>query len=516
MQPGLVTLQSSPVFFNNKWLTTLISLLCGAVSVLAFAPFGFWMLLPVTLALFFVVLYYSQTSASSFRAGYFFGVGLFGAGIYWIYFSLHLFGGAIAAIAALGTFLFVLFLALYPAFLAMLLHRFKHHSGWFFLTVPSMWVLFEWLRSWLLTGFPWLSAGYSTINSPLAGYAPVGGVFLSSLALVLCSGLLAWCLCRRTLVSALVALCSIVAITAGGYGLKQVQWTQPVQDRTVDVTMVQGNIAQELKFQPNLLEDSIELYSALSDTGAELVIWPESAIPTVYSDLAEWEVNFAESLAQKGTTVISGGFTSNEDFSLYFNAIKVLNGTEDQVYVKRHLVPFGEYTPFRNILSKLAEYITIPMSDLSPGSGPIEPITVNGVNYGMSICYEDAFGSEMRAQFPESNVLINVSNDAWFGDSTAPHQHQEIAAMRSLEFGRPMLRVTNTGITSLIDYRGHVVQRGSQFEAAALDVAVTPRQGSTPFVTLGDWLAVLLAAAMLLAGWLLGRRANADDPRTQS
>ena len=134
----------------------------------------------------------------------------------------------------------------------------------------------------------------------------------------------------------------------------------------------------------------------------------------------------------------------------------------------------------------------------------------------MSICYEDAFGSEMRAQFPESNVLINVSNDAWFGDSTAPHQHQEIAAMRSLEFGRPMLRVTNTGITSLIDYRGHVVQRGSQFEAAALDVAVTPRQGSTPFVTLGDWLAVLLAAAMLLAGWLLGRRANADDPRTQS
>jgi len=500
-------LQSTPVFLENKWLTTLISLLCGATSVLAFAPFGLWMLLPVTLAVFFVVLYHSNTRGSSFRVGYFFGVGLFGAGIYWIYYSLHLFGGAIAVIAGLGTFLFVLFLALYPAFLAMLLHRFEKHSGWFFLTVPAMWVLFEWLRSWLFTGFPWLNAGYSTLNSPLAGYAPVGGVFLSSLALVLCSGLIAWWLCRRTLVSGIVALCSVCAIAAGGYGLQQIQWTQPVQDRTVDVTMVQGNIAQELKFQPNLLEDSISLYSSLSETGAELVIWPESAIPTVYSDVADWELEFAESLSQNGTTVISGGFTSNADFSLYFNAIKVLNGTEDQVYVKRHLVPFGEYTPFRDVLTLLAKHITIPMSDLSPGSGPIRPITVNGVNYGMSICYEDAFGSEMRAQFPEANVLINVSNDAWFGDSTAPHQHQEIAAMRSLEFGRPMLRVTNTGITSLIDYRGQVVQRGAQFEAVAIDVEVTPREGSTPYVTLGDWLAVLLATAMLIAGWYSGRRA---------
>ena len=500
-------MQSTPVFLENKWLTTLISLLCGATSVLAFAPFGLWMLLPVTLAVFFVVLYHSNTRGSSFRVGYFFGVGLFGAGIYWIYYSLHLFGGAIAVIAGLGTFLFVLFLALYPAFLAMLLHRFEKHSGWFFLTVPAMWVLFEWLRSWLFTGFPWLNAGYSTLNSPLAGYAPVGGVFLSSLALVLCSGLIAWWLCRRTLVSGIVALCSVCGIAAGGYGLQQIQWTQPVQDRTVDVTMVQGNIAQELKFQPNLLEDSISLYSSLSETGAELVIWPESAIPTVYSDVADWELEFAESLSQNGTTVISGGFTSNADFSLYFNAIKVLNGTEDQVYVKRHLVPFGEYTPFRDVLTLLAKHITIPMSDLSPGSGPIKPITVNGVNYGMSICYEDAFGSEMRAQFPEANVLINVSNDAWFGDSTAPHQHQEIAAMRSLEFGRPMLRVTNTGITSLIDYRGQVVQRGAQFEAVAIDVEVTPREGSTPYVTLGDWLAVLLATAMLIAGWYSGRRA---------
>lgn len=491
----------------------LLSLLCGAASVLAFAPFDLWIVLPVTLAVFISILYHCQSAAASFRSGYFFGVGLFGAGVYWIYFSLHLFGGAIAILAGLGTFLFVLFLALYPACLAMLLSRFGKNDAWFFLTVPAAWVLFEWLRSWFLTGFPWLSVGYSTIDWPLAGYAPVGGVFLSSLALVLCSGLIAWFICRRSVLSALAAIVSIAVIVGGGYALQKIEWTQPLENRTVDVTMAQGNIAQELKFQPNLLQDSIDLYSSLSESGAELVIWPESAIPTVFSDLAEWEVSFAESLKQRGTTVISGGFTSDEDFTKYYNAIKVLNGTEDQVYVKRHLVPFGEFTPFRDLISLLSDLITIPMSDLSPGTGPIEPIDVNGVRYGMSICYEDAFGSEMRAQFPGANVLINVSNDAWFGDSTAPHQHQEIAAMRSLEFARPMLRVTNTGITSLINYRGKIVEQGPQFEAAALDVEVIPREGVTPYVMLGDWLAVILSAVMLLAGWLTGRKTDQKGKR---
>ena len=499
-------MQNTPALFQNQWLVLLLSLLCGAVSVLAFAPFGLWMLLPFTMALYFVIVFYAESSAASFRAGLFFGMGLFGAGIYWIYFSLHLFGGAIAILAGLGTFLFVLFLALYPAFCALLLFRIHKNKNSFFLAAPAAWVLFEWLRSWLFSGFPWLSIGYSTINWPLAGYAPVGGVFLSSLVLVVVSGLIAWIICRRSMLSLLAGGTGIALVIGGGFALQQIEWTQPVKDRTVDVTMAQGNIAQDLKFQENLLDDSIALYSELSETGAELVIWPESAIPTVFSDLAEWEVAFAERMQQQGTTVISGGFNSNEDFSQFYNAIKVLNGTEDQVYVKRHLVPFGEYTPFRDVISLLSNLVTIPMSDLLPGTGPVKPIAVNGVNYGMSICYDDAFGNEMRAQFPDANVLINVSNDVWFGDSTAPHQHQEIAAMRSLEFARPMLRATNTGVTSLIDYRGKVLKQGPQFEVVAIDVEVTPREGITPYVTLGDWLVVLLSALMLLAGWVLARR----------
>lgn len=506
MSSSQVIVHNTPALLQNKWLTLLLSLVCGAASVLAFAPFGLWMVLPFALAGFFCILFYSRTSGEGFRAGYFFGVGLFGAGVYWVYFSLHLFGGAIAILAGFGTLLFVLGLALFPAFLSLLLNRFGKSDSWFFLAAPAAWVLFEWIRSWFLTGFPWLSIGYSTLAWPLAGYAPVGGVFLSSLALAFCSGLLAWHVCRRTVLSAVAAISLLAVIVGGGYVLQKIEWTQPVKDRTVSVTMAQGNIAQELKFQPNLLEDSIDLYSSLSESGAELVVWPESAIPTVYSDLAAWEVSFAERLKLKGTTVISGGFTSDEDYTKYYNAIKVLNGTEDQVYVKRHLVPFGEFTPFRGLISMLSDLITIPMSDLTPGTGPIEPVDVNGVKYGMSICYEDAFGSEMRAQFPNANVLLNVSNDAWFGDSTAPHQHQEIAAMRSLEFSRPMLRVTNTGITSLIDHRGKVVEQGPQFEAVAIDVEVIPREGVTPYVSLGDWLAVLLSAVLLLIGWITGRK----------
>lgn len=490
--------------FHWIWFA-LLSLLLGATSVLAFAPYGYWFLLPLTLAGFFYVLYNATSTRSSFAAGYLFGLGLFGAGVYWIYFSLHLFGGAISVLAGLGTLLFVMFLALFPALFSWIAYRLKQPPLlWFVFVVPALWVLFEWIRSWIFTGFPWLSAGYSTLHSPLAGYAPVGGVFLNSTMVVLSSGLIAWAACRRSIPSIVVAVIGIIAIGGTGVFLKKIEWTQPL-DRSVSVTMVQGNIAQELKFQPNLIEDSIELYTSLSETGAELIVWPETAIPTLYSDLTAWEVAYAEHMASNGSTVISGGFTSNEDFTEFFNAIKVLDGNEEQIYLKRHLVPFGEFTPFRSLLSFLSNLITIPMSDLTRGTGPLQPIEVNGVHYGMSICYEDAFGGEMRGQFPKANALINVSNDAWFGDSTAPHQHQEIAAMRSLEFARPMLRVTNTGITSLIDYHGKIVTQGAQFEPVAINIDMTPRTGVTPYVNVGDWLAVGIAVLLLLLGIVAGR-----------
>lgn len=503
-----------------------VSVLCGAASVLAFAPFEFWYILAPCIGLFLSIVYSSASPRQAFGRGYLFGLGHFGAGVYWVYYSLHLFGDAIAPLAALGTFLFVALLAFFPAFFASIAVRLKSHSSidtvaalraqamWFLLVAPSVWVFIEWIRSWMFTGFPWLSLGYATLHSPLAGYAPVGGVFLNSLMVALCAGaigLLGTMLFTKSWkpLTAMVALVFVAAIVAGGLLLGKVQWTT-VAGEPVRVKMVQGNIQQELKFVPNLLQDSLDTYASLSNASntaesgedADLIIWPESAIPAFFSDVQGWIDAYVEDANNRGTTIISGGFLANDDFSEYYNAIKVLGGNEQQVYTKRHLVPFGEFMPFRSLLSVLARFIMIPMSDLSAGRGPVEPIEVNGVFYGMSICYEDAFGEEMKAQLPLANILINVSNDAWFGDSTAPHQHQEIAAMRALEFQRPMLRVTNTGISSMISREGEVLVRGPQHEAVAIDVEVVPRSGSTPFVVVGNWLVVALVLLVMFWRWL--------------
>lgn len=482
----------------NNLVAALLSLLCGGVAVLGFAPFEFWPVLLPCVATLFVLVYRARSAKQSVLIGYCFGLGLFGAGVYWVYYSLHLFGAAIAPLAAIGTLLAVMILALYPALFGALAFRCRHlQASWFLLAAPALWLLVEWFRSWFLTGFPWLSIGYSTIDTPLAGFAPIGGVFLNSLLLAVCCGALAYLFIARKLLSLGVAVAVFAIIAGAGQSLRSISWTK-VSGDPVNVEMVQGNIAQELKFIPNLLQDSLATYSRLSRTGADLVIWPESAIPTFFSDVTVWQNDFVAELSATGTTVLSGGFHANDDFSEYYNAIKVLGGTDDQIYTKRHLVPFGEYIPFRSVIKLLSQVITIPMSDLNPGSGPIEPITIDGVHYGMSICYEDAFGNEMIAQLPKANILVNISNDAWFGDSTAPHQHQQIAAMRSLEFERSMLRVTNTGISSLISERGEIVQQGPQFKTTSINVDVTPRSGSTPFVTVGNWLVVSLAVLMLL------------------
>ena len=482
-------------------LRLLLAFFCGALCVLGFAPFNLWPVVLPGVACLFVLIHAASSFRQGFATGYFFGLGLFGAGVYWVYHSLHLFGAAIAPLAVVGTLLFVMAIALYTGLFAWLAKRINTGNAvWFLLTTPAMWLMIEWFRSWFLTGFPWLSLGYLTIDTPLAGFAPIGGVFLNSLLVSLCCGALAYMFVVRRLSSLVVSVAIIAVIATSGQWLRGVSWTQ-VSGESINVEMVQGNISQELKFQPNLLDDSLRIYTGLSNPDADLVIWPESAIPTFFSDVDDWLEPFVEEARARGSTVISGGFHTNADYSEYYNAIKVLGGTDDQVYTKRHLVPFGEFIPFRNLIKLLAQVITIPMSDLTPGRGPIEPIAIDGVHYGMSICYEDAFGNEMLKQLPKANVLINISNDAWFGDSTAPHQHQQIAAMRSLEFERPMLRVTNTGITSLISERGEIVQQGPQFETVALNVDVVPRKGSTPFVMVGNWLVVVIALLMLVFGW---------------
>jgi apolipoprotein N-acyltransferase len=365
---------------------------------------------------------------------------------------------------------------------------------------PAAWTLAEWLRSWVLTGFPWLLLGHSQTDWPLAGYFPLLGVFGVSWLMAFTAGgfaLLLGTRLRRLQGFCVLGMCAVLWV--GGFALRQVQWAAPLGE-PMRVRMVQGNVGQEDKFIAEVLQLSIDLYSQLSLSGppVDLVIWPETAIPTFYHRVAQQLVPVARELRATGAELAIGVLEYRQEDQRYFNVVRkvTLDAEPVQMYSKRHLVPFGEYMPFRDLLDFIGRYILIPMSDLHPGAAQQAPLSLAGRLAGVSICYEDAFGEDVITQLPEANFLVNVSNDAWFGDSVAPHQHLQIARVRALETARPMARSTNTGISAFIDHDGRILARSPQFEVHVLDASIQPRTGATPYVRHGNYLVV---SALLLA-----------------
>lgn len=489
-------------------LGDLLALLCGVLLTLAFAPYElrvFAVLAPAGLFL----LWWDQTPGRAARRGYLFGLGMFGAGVSWIYYSLHLFGSAIAPLAALITALFVAVLALYPALLGALLARFAPRLPGLALLLcfPAAWVLWEWWRGWFLTGFPWLLLGTAQVDTALGGYVPVVGAYGASLVVALMAGLLAWALVRLTPRALGLGAAGVLCLWLAGLGLGRIEWTHP-EGEALQAHLIQGNVAQEEKWGPDSIDEALDLYGgltrqALSRSRADIVLWPETAIPAFYHEIHEPLMALAGEVEAQGGALITGIFVYDFDTGAMYNSI-VHATAEPVAYHKRHLVPFGEYLPLRGLLMWLDGLLEIPMSDLSKGSGrPL--MVVNDLSIGMSVCYEDAFGGQVIDAFPEARLLINVSNDAWFGDSIAPHQHLEIARLRSLETGRDMLRATNTGVSAVIGHRGELIAISPQFEAHVLEASAQPRTGRTPFSLWGNWVAVLLSLALLAAGLALGR-----------
>ncbi len=271
--------------------------------------------------------------------------------------------------------------------------------------------------------------------------------------------------------------------------------------------MVQANIPQELKFSRERLRNSLEQYTRLSFENlkpeTQLIVWPETAIPTFYQNVAEAMRPFERQLQAQNIELLTGVFSAEADRS--YNSVMQL-GSQQSIYQKRHLVPFGEFMPFRFLLEPINRFINIPMSDLSAGDGPHKPLAVAGEQIGISICYEDVFGEEMRAVLPEATMLINVSNDAWFGTHMAPHQHEQMAQMRARELGRPLVRVTNTGVSSAIDYLGRISERIPQNQQGVLDVTVTPRTGLTPYARTGNYPMAIISLLFIVLFWVQVRR----------
>lgn len=476
----------------------MIAFLAGAASVFAFAPFGLEPLAFLTLALL-IHFWIDAPPRRCAWLGFWFGLGLFGAGVSWVYVSLSRFGGMPPVLAGIATALFCAFLALFPAAAGWMQARMPAPAGIrACLLIPAAWVLFEWTLTWIFTGFPWLAIGYTAAGWPLQGYAPLGGVYAVSFVTVAIAGML-WLVAQHRP----MFLIAIVAVVGVGEALRRVEWSQKAGE-PVSVALLQGNIEQEMKFRPERAATILLTYARLAEgTRARLVIFPETALPAFLDRIDPAYLALLESVGKRnqGDLLVGVPFRRGEE---YYNSVVSLGTSPRQLYHKVHLVPFGEFVPpgFGWTLSVLS----IPLSDFSRGAPERAPLEVAGQRVAMNICYEDVFGAEMARSLPEATMLVNVSNVAWFGDSLAPAQHLAIARLRAIETGRMHLTATNSGITAAIDRDGRVLKRLPQFTEDRLEIEAQGYTGATPYVKLRDWPVVLLSLAILAAALIRARR----------
>jgi apolipoprotein N-acyltransferase len=491
-------------------LALAMAAVAGVVTVVGFAPFGVAHLPILTLSLLFALWNGASSPRAAAETGFAFGLGLFGAGTSWVYIALETFGGMPAAIAVIATAAMVAYLALWPAIAGYVTVRFTpQQSVARVVAAAALWTLCEWLRGFLFTGMPWLSVGYATLpGSLLAGYAPMGGVFLVSFAVAVVAAMVALTydalVCgQRGRIVAAIAVCA--ALYLGGGALSRLEWTHP-DGAPLAVSLLQGNVLQEVKFDPDFRERTFDIYARLVDQSrGRLIVLPESAYP-MFSDEVPDRVllHLARTATARGGDLLLGLFTAEaplpgSDEPRYFNTVVTLGSGELQLYRKRHLVPFGEMIPGKAVLGWLIRSVlAIPLADQTPGAPTQPPLSVAGTRVAVNICYEDAFGSELIDGARSSHILVNVTNDAWYGHSIAAWQHNQISAMRALELGRPMLRATNTGITSAIGHDGRVRAFLPWFTSGVLEVTIQGRTGATPYQEVVDWLA--LGLALVLAG----------------
>lgn len=496
------------------WPGNLLALLAGAIAPLAFAPFDIWPLAVLSIGLLYLVLRELRPAQAALR-GWCYGFGSFAAGTSWVYVSIHDYGAASPALAGLLTLGFVAGLGLFFALMSAVWARWLRRSEAPLadaLAFAALWLLQEVFRGWFLTGFPWLYAGYSQLSGPLAGLAPVGGVWLISFILALSAALIVNLEALRPHKSRyFAALTLLLAPWLAGLFLQDRAWTQPA-GKALTVAAVQGNVEQSMKWDPQQLNAQLALYRDLSFSArpVDLLVWPETAIPML-RDMAQGYIGVMDRFARDRQSALITGVPlrqANDAGEIrYYNAIIGI-GDSQGTYLKQKLVPFGEYVPLQDMLRGLIAFFDLPMSDFARGPADQSPLLAKGYRIAPFICYEVVYPEFAAALAADSDILLTVSNDAWFGRSIGPLQHLQMAQMRALESGRWMIRATNNGVTVVIDPYGRVQQWLPQFEQGVLYGEVTPMQGLTPYLQWRIWPLALLCT--LLLGWALlaGRMAK--------
>ena len=476
-------------------LAYLIVFIAGAFLALAFSPVDFYFLAILSPA----VLFYSLLFATPRRAawlGWWFGMGYFGVGVSWGFVAIHVFGFSSVFAAVILTFIGVSFMAAYislQGYVSVLFIKkidFENKKIIVLVIFPLFWALFEWFRGWFLTGFPWLSLGYSQTNSFLSGYASVLGVYGVSWLTALSSSLLLMSFLYKNTKKIFPTLFAIGLIWLGGYFLSFVSWTK-ITGEPLKVSLVQGNVEQQTKWDPNHFEKRKQTYLSLTQKywDSDLVLWPENSLTVFHHQLKNnFLTDLAKQAEKKNTDIILGLPVLDRKNNNYFSSLLVVNksGEQTQFYHKNHLVPFGEYVPLASLLRGLISFFDLPMSGFTPGRYDQKVLLAAGQKIAPTICYEDAFGEDLIRFLPEATLLLNASNNAWYGDSFAPHQHLQISQMRALETGRDMMRVTTNGVSALINHQGKIISRSPQFEAHVVTGYVQPRLGATPYVKGGN------------------------------
>ncbi|MAD91376.1 MAG: apolipoprotein N-acyltransferase [Gammaproteobacteria bacterium] len=486
---------------NRPISSRFFAFLIGSAMTLVFAPAEFYLLAPFLISpLLFVALTTSpKETASHF---FYFGLGLFIAGTYWIYISVHVYGNAAPWVAIILMVALSLLMASFMWLSGWLISKLSCGKPWHILFIgPSVWVLVEWLRGWAFTGFPWLSQGYGQIDSALSGWAPIFGVYGVSMMVLFSSAAILLSIMMRG--KERIAAISIIFLPwALGSILKSVEWTE-AHGKPIRATVIQAGISQDKKWLPSQRQSILSFYrdTTLNMADSDIIVWPEVAIPSLQDKNINYLNTINYNAKLNNQTVLVGILereTKNNAHPKIYNSVMSLGTDEYQVYRKRHLVPFGEYFPVPAFVREWMKLKNLPYSDLSSGIDN-QPLlkTSNGLNLSIAICWEDAFGVEQLYALPVADFLVNVSNDAWFGDSIAPHQHLQIARMRALEVGRYSIRSTNTGISAFIDPIGDLIKTGKQFEPVVMSTDIYSHRGNTLYASFGNWMILGICSLIL-------------------
>lgn len=480
----------------------------GASTTLAFAPFNYWIFALLTPAVLLFCLRDTTAKQAAF-IGWLFGLGFFGTGVSWVYVSIHTYGNTVAPLAALLTTIFCAALATLFSLQAYLYQKlFSQRAA--VLGFAVIWLLFEWLRSWLFTGFPWLYLGYAAIDTPISQFASIGGVWLlSALILAISLSAASFIYYRETLGQRLPAIISAsVAVVLLTALLIPKQWTYRAGE-VIDITVLQPNIDQHIKWNSFHLSDILTKYYTATEPllGDNVIIWPETAIPSLYPNVENFLAPLISKQREMGGQLISGvpSKVIDPDFPKgrrIHNSI--LNLTQDTVYHKQRLVPFGEYIPFQQEFQDLFNFLNIPDFTFSlPKQIPQPLMQVGEYNYSTAICYEIAYPELVRQYSQKAHVILTLSNDTWFTGSIGPDQHFQIARMRAIENNRWLVRSANNGISAIVSPQGEVKEIAPRYVEAILKGTIEPLQGLTPYQRMGHWplIALYLMLAVFLFVW---------------